>query len=180
MDVTEVTRTDFFPFVEDPQNIRDSIARARLLQVAGSTGNSSGELPMTSVGHDEAQLYCESRGEGYRLPTEEQWHAAAYWNPQTGLLQRYPWGEALPAIGNFAGTLRAVALFTPNASGLHDMAGNAAEWVLGADRSDYRTLGGDYVSEPEETQFDTPDRRYNEATPLTGLERIGFRCVWQP
>jgi gamma-glutamyl hercynylcysteine S-oxide synthase len=60
-------------------------------------------LPLTwpvYVSHAEASAYA--RWTGKKLPTEEQWHRAAYGTPD-GSQPMYPWGESQPdaTLGNF-------------------------------------------------------------------------------
>ncbi len=87
---------------------------------------------------------------GYRLPTEAEWAWAIRYEGKPGAL-RFPWGEGWPprrAVGNFAdqaadgiaptlipgyddgfAATSPVGNFPANAAGLHDGAGNVAEWV---------------------------------------------------
>jgi formylglycine-generating enzyme required for sulfatase activity len=90
-------------------------------------------VPVTGVTHSEASNYCAWKHPGGgRLPTEEEWEAAA--RGSSG--RRYPWGDAWnPAAANVAATGRgsavAVGSFpagrTPD--GLDDLIGNVWEWT---------------------------------------------------
>ena len=88
-------------------------------------------FPAAGVSYDDAQAYCawlsSKLGRRVRLPTEAEWEVAA----RGGLRgARYPWGWGAPAgRACFAATAaRRVGSFDPNPYGLHDMAGNVAEW----------------------------------------------------
>jgi len=85
------------------------------------------------VSHAEANAYA--RWQGRRLPTEPEYHRAAFGTPGGGE-QSYPWGEAPPAPehGNFDFARfepAPVGSFPAGASawGVQDLAGNGWEWT---------------------------------------------------
>jgi gamma-glutamyl hercynylcysteine S-oxide synthase len=85
------------------------------------------------VSHAEAQAYA--RWAGKSLPTEEQWHRAAYGN-RDGAEGFFPWGSAAPdsTFGNFDlehWEPTPVNAFPAGQSafGVHDMLGNGWEWT---------------------------------------------------
>jgi ergothioneine biosynthesis protein EgtB len=94
------------------------------------------ELPLdwpVYVSHAEAAAYA--RFTGHSLPTEEQFHRAAYGTPE-GIERTYPWGDETPGVthGNFdfqhwdpvaAGSYSAGR----SAFGLEDALGNGWEWT---------------------------------------------------
>jgi ergothioneine biosynthesis protein EgtB len=93
-------------------------------------------LPMDGpvyVSHAEATAYA--RWAGKSLPTEEQWHRAAY-GMADGSERNYPWGSAAPSnnFGNFDFSHwnpTPVNAFPAGRSafGVHDMLGNGWEWT---------------------------------------------------
>jgi iron(II)-dependent oxidoreductase len=85
------------------------------------------------VSHAEATAYA--RWAGKALPTEEQWHRAAFGTPG-GIDRRYPWGSTPPnaTLGNFdfhCWDPAPVNAFPLNVSafGVESMLGNGWEWT---------------------------------------------------
>ena len=93
-------------------------------------------LPMDCpvyVSHAEAAAYA--RWAGKSLPTEEQWHRAAY-GSKDETARNYPWGNEAPnsGFGNFDLTHwnpTPVNAYPAggSASGVHDLLGNGWEWT---------------------------------------------------
>jgi gamma-glutamyl hercynylcysteine S-oxide synthase len=94
-------------------------------------------LPMSwPVYVSQAEAAAYAKWLGRRLPTEEQFHRAAYGAPKGAKERRYPWGDAQPTEmhGNFdfkhwdpapLGAHPAGA----SAFGVHDLVGNGWEWT---------------------------------------------------
>ncbi|HEY0989086.1 MAG TPA: bifunctional serine/threonine-protein kinase/formylglycine-generating enzyme family protein [Kofleriaceae bacterium] len=122
---------DLFPDHGGVEHVKDAGYRAR----AGRE-----QLPVSQVTWYGAKLYCESIGK--RLPTEDEWEAAA-----RGQDRRLPWGADRPRCGAVAipddGALAppsscprltgprpvgsAAQDVTPE--GVHDLGGNVSEWT---------------------------------------------------
>ena len=121
-------------------------------QGPGSSIDGKGDHPVVQVSHEDALAYA--RWAGKRLPTEAEWEFAA----RGGLEQAtYAWGDEVrpggelqanywdtrsrpfPVVsaqtGGAAGTLP-VKTFPANGYGLHDMTGNAWQWVADWYRAD--------------------------------------------
>ncbi len=109
-------------------------------------GAGRGERPVTDIHWDDANAYAAwlsvRTGKRYRLPTESEWEFAA----RAGTTTSYSWGRAVEVDkANCNGCnpqprrqTTPVGQFPPNALGLHDMAGNAAEWVADCWADNYR------------------------------------------
>jgi hypothetical protein len=137
--------------------------------------------PVVNVTWESAVLYCNDlsreKGRTYRLPTEVEWElAASAGNPR----RTYPWGEEAPA-GRACygmGHMCAVASFKRNALGLFDMAGSAAEWVLGND-GEHVVKGGSWATPPENIRALTIANREKMDSNKASYE-VGFRVAVEP
>jgi len=133
----------------------------------------------------EAASYCEKRGG--RLPTEDQWMAAAA-GPSG---HRYPWGETgavcrRAAFGLAAGPCSSLAtgpdtvgahVDGDSTGGAHDLAGNVAEWVAGsAERPGVGVAKGGSWRTELATELRVWARL--ELAPEARDDRVGVRCAY--
>ena len=104
------------------------------------------DRPVVNVSWEDAQSYVSwlsrETGEDYRLPTEAEWEYAA----RAGTTTKYSWGNEIgenrancDGCGSRWDNSRTapVASFPANAWGLHDMHGNAWEWVQDCSNGNY-------------------------------------------
>ena len=170
------------------------------------SGVKGARLPVTSVHHDDAVIFCEQltaqeRYEGrlpagyeYRLPTEAEWEYACRAGPQTTYsfgndeseLEDYAWRDE----SNERPTIE-VGQKKPNAWGLHDMHGNAKEWCLDWYAKGYRMdllvdppgpLTGTHrvVRGRHSSSYGYRAAKRAEATPKSPSRDLGFRVVLAP
>ena len=157
---------------------------------AGGVPASRPGLPALNVSWQEAAGYCEARGK--RLPTEAEWELAA----TGGAGRTYPWGEAppSPARARFNGVGPVAVDGLPagaSPEGIHQLAGNAAEWVQDWwDADAYRDTAAGTAEGPADGEYrvvrggswDRPaDELRNTArsfqNPDRGAADVGFRCA---
>ncbi|MCE4223531.1 SUMF1/EgtB/PvdO family nonheme iron enzyme [Methylobacterium sp. C25] len=109
------------------------------------------DRPVIDVSWDEAQVFVKwlssQTKQAYRLPSEAEWEYAA----RAGSRSVFPWGAAAgnakancdDCSSNPSRTTLPVGSFRPNAFGLFDTAGNAAEWVDDCWNGSYRSAPSD-------------------------------------
>jgi formylglycine-generating enzyme required for sulfatase activity len=122
--------------------------------------------PAVFVSWEDAETYCAWR-EG-KLPTEEQWEAAAQGERLGGAHFRQPYNTGAP---------ENVGKFEVNSNGLYDMMGNVYEWtgssiIDGTGKNKVVRGGawnspGHYLRTSDRVAKD-PELRYSD---------VGFRCV---
>jgi formylglycine-generating enzyme required for sulfatase activity len=152
-----------------------------------SRGGPSGDAARAASGmtRDEAASFCAEQAPGGRLPTEDEWIAAAVAGASP--VARYPWGETGAVCRRAAWGLGAGPCARgadgpdtvgshptgDSALGLHDLAGNVAEWVAGRPGA----KGGSWASDL------AADLRIWARLDLSADARdarVGFRCVYPP
>jgi formylglycine-generating enzyme required for sulfatase activity len=167
----------------------DAVARPTRPYGAPDYGWGHAGYPVISVAYTAAQAFCEwlsaKTGKKYRLPTESEWDHVAQLAAAGKATDNLAWSAA-----NAGGTTRAVGGKPADALGLHDLFGNAAEWVtVTAGRPVVR--GGsfrDAASVVGPTARAVQDDTWNERDPQIPQSRwwmsdapfVGFRIVREP
>jgi len=213
VDRFEVTNKDYRDFISDlsgddrearlPDSSAWDEAASRANWKTYFYGSERSDYPVVAVTWEDAREYC--KWEGKRLPTEAEWEYAARAGrvggvyPWAGFSPRDPQGRYLAnfnpgrqgqAADGYAFTAP-VGSYPPNRWGLHDVAGNVAEWVQDAYTPSYSALSGlDPVYKDQEEsrrvvrggswasnafQIGVGVRNYQEKSNASA--RIGFRCA---
>lgn len=179
--------------MELPEGV-DALTRPSRPYIPVDRGFGRAGYPAISMSFHGAEEFCRwlsaATGRAYRLPTEAEWEHAC----RAGGVcpTEDPWGVDAFAwhAGNSEGKTQPVGLKEPNAWGLHDMAGNVAEWCVGLDGRPV-TRGGGYVHPVEGVGCGArlaPSWRWNESDPqepksqwwLADCSFVGFRIVRDP
>ncbi len=204
IDVYEVTNASYLEFVNatghrpalDDTCATDACRQGNLWKGRSFLKQISNQ-PVTQVNWYDAAVYCKWRGK--RLPTEAEWEKAAR-GPVGNL---YPWGNRPPPgkatyrrkwRGVF--TMTDVGFYPGGASiyGVHDLAGNAWEWVAdwydrhyyskkinknpkGPKTGKFKVVrGGSWVN--YEDTLHSAFRRWSR--PEVRFNDTGFRCAKDP
>jgi formylglycine-generating enzyme required for sulfatase activity len=143
---TEVTWDlyDLFMFGRDEKGAgADAIARPSQPYGAPDYNWGHNGYPVISVTREAAEAFCRwlsaRTGKKYRLPSEAEWVRAAELASAGGAgRDALAWHS-----GNAKGTTHPVGKRQPDAHGLYDLFGNAAEWVITTDDARV-TRGGSF------------------------------------
>jgi formylglycine-generating enzyme required for sulfatase activity len=127
------------------------LAEGGCKQKPDDRGLGRGRRPVTDLHWDDARGYAawlsQKTGQTYRLPTESEWEYVA----RAGSTTTYPWGKTVEkdkanCIGCTSDPVKKAidtGSFKPNAFGVYDMTGNAAEWVEDCWNDSYRGAPAD-------------------------------------
>ena len=145
---------------------------------------STADLPVTGLSLDDAKAIAAmltERAPGvFSVPSEAQWEYACRADTEPSLGDGST-GQAAWWLGTSDARLMPVARLTPNAWGLLDMLGNAAELVIADDlgHGDQVTMtrGGSYLSPMSAVR---PAARHELVPRDRGDARTGVRFIWHP
>jgi formylglycine-generating enzyme required for sulfatase activity len=127
------------------------IAEGGCKQRPDDRGMGRARRPAIDLDWDDAKGYTawlsQKTGHTYRLPSESEWEYVA----RAGSTTTYPWGKTVDkdkanCIGCTTDPLKKAVdtgTFKPNAFGIYDMTGNAAEWVEDCWNDNYRGAPAD-------------------------------------
>jgi formylglycine-generating enzyme required for sulfatase activity len=164
--------------------------------------------PVVNVSWDDAQAFCkwltekESKetllsGYKYRLPTDQEWSAAAQLSGESGgtpaerdrkIVGVYPWGNAWPppaGAGNYENRIAydrydhtsPVATFLPNPNGIYDLGGNVWEWCEDVMNNGKVVRGGSWQGYEPGLLYTSTRKSFPAAERKTD---VGFRIVLAP
>jgi formylglycine-generating enzyme required for sulfatase activity len=193
---TEVTwdMYDAYWLQQAPQEVAggaDAVARPTQPYGAPDYGWGHAGFPVISVTRAAAEAFCEwlslVTGRRYRLPTDAEWEHVAALALQGG---RTPGDSIAWHARNSDGRTHAVGTLAQDALGLHDLFGNAAEWVVVPGDSNV-ARGGSFRTDTSELGIRTREVQnwsWNERDPqlpksrwwLSDAPFVGFRLVREP
>lgn len=153
--------------------------------------------PVMELTWSQAEAFCEWKGG--RLPTEAEWEKAAGWNPVSGQMQPYPWGNEPPddSLANYDNVdldTTEVGAYPKGVSpvGAYDMIGNVWEWIydwygpydlnqqinpMGPSSGELKVVKGGSWSNDTKLIFLRVANRGKDF-PNNATNEKGFRCVF--
>ena len=172
----------------------DAITRPTLPYNPPDRGWGHDGFPAIGVTSEAASRYCrwlsQKTGRRYRLPTVGEWRSAcraAMADQTPATAPDSPVGRGAWFADNAGDTTHAVATRAPNALGLYDLLGNAAEWCSDADgrpvvcggsfRTPRRDLSCDLVERQEPAWQASDPSLPKSKWWLADAPFVGFRVV---
>ncbi len=169
--------------------------------------NKNVQQPVTDISFKDIEKFLEKMDElnfSVRLPTEAEWEYSC----RAGTDTKYYFGDKIddkfcvyndPKHGNFNPEMRDAGSKEANDFGLHDMSGNASEWVNDVYKADYYKESPELDPQgPEKNDSNKNTERsvrggsyLNNAGSLASYRRdkrsesfkgpnVGFRVIWTP
>ncbi len=140
----------------------------------------SDDEPAVHISWEEASAYCTAAGG--RLPTYDEWRAAAYTESrpdptggfETGRTYEYPVGDSPDGMNNSRERHVAVGTTKEGVNGLYDMGANVWEWMADRRSDQALTAGGSWWYGPENAR----DGRAQWKPADFHALYVGFRCVY--
>ena len=186
---------DVFAFLEPAAPMGDdAVARPSRPYGAPDHGFGHRGYAALSMTRAAAEAFCTwlslRTGQRYRLPTEAEWQRAAALALGDAPLSPERRDALAWYAGNSSSRAHASATKQPDALGLYDLLGNAAEWVVSADGR-LVTRGGSWRDPAERVDARAravQDYTWNETDPqlpksawwLSDGSFVGFRIVSEP
>lgn len=174
------------PETTNTMRASDAVARPSRPYGAPDYGWGHRGFPTISVAREAAEAFCvwlsDRTGRKYRLPTEAEWVHVASLARGNRPIDTIAWHA-----GNSGGQTHAAGTKAPDALGLYDLFGNAAEWVTTTDGQRV-ARGGSFRDAPQVVgphARAVQDDSWNERDPQIPKSRwwlsdgpfIGFRIV---
>ncbi len=133
-------------------------------------------FPVTHVSYMDACAYCAwKRG---RLPTAKEWDQIAGEKVIKGNVWEGPFPYSDSGKDGYPKSIAPIGQFVPNGLGIHDLFGNVWEWTTSKnEKGDMIIKGGSFLCDISFCSGYIPSR-YQTTAMDSGLNHLGFRCVY--
>ncbi len=134
-------------------------------------------VPVVHVSYRDACDYCAWKNG--RLPSATEWDSYAGDTVIVGNVWQGLFPKVDEGLDGYKTVVAPVGSFTPNASGYHDLFGNVWEWTTTMDENKGERIikGGSFLCDYNVCQGYIPSR-YQTTADDSGLNHLGFRCVY--